>query len=80
MDDRSGRPIDVELVKEARAEEVTFMESLPVWEVSSLEECRARTGKDHISTKWVDTDKGPDGSVDPKQARSEGFQEQTCGE
>ena len=34
MDDRSGRAIDVELVKEARAEEVTFMESLPVWEVS----------------------------------------------
>ena len=63
MDDRSGRPIDVELVKEARAEEVTFMESLPVWEVSSLEECRARTGKDPISTKWVDTDKGRDGEV-----------------
>ena len=39
------------------------MESLPVWEVSSLEECRARTGKDPISTKWVDTDKGRDGEV-----------------
>ena len=63
MDDRSGRPIDVELVKETRADEVTFMESLPVWEVSSLEECRARTGKDPISAKWVDTDKGRDGEV-----------------
>ena len=30
MDDRSGRLIDVELVKEARAEEVIFMESFPV--------------------------------------------------
>ena len=63
MDDRSGRPNDVEVVTEARAEEVTFMESVPVWEVSSLEECRARTGKDPISTKWVDTDKGRDGEV-----------------
>ena len=62
-DDRSGRPIGVELVKEARAEEVTFMESLPIWEMSSLEECRARTGKDAISTKWIDTGKGRDGEV-----------------
>ena len=81
MDDHSGRTIDVELVKEARAEEVTFMESLPVWEMSSLEECRARTGKDTVSTKRVDIDKGRDGEVLIRSRLcSKGFQEQTCGE
>ena len=62
MDDRSGRPMD-ELVKDATAEKATFMESLPVCDVSGLEECRARTGKDPISTKWVNTDKGRCGEV-----------------
>ena len=31
MDDRTGRPIDVELVKEARVEEVTFIGRCPAW-------------------------------------------------
>ena len=35
MDDHSGLWIDVELVREAIAEEVQFMEWLPVWERSS---------------------------------------------
>ena len=52
MDDHSGLSIDVELVREARAEEVQFMEWLPVWERSSWEECQPRTGSDPVSTKW----------------------------
>ena len=62
-DDHSGLSIDVELVREARAEEVQFMERLPVWERSSWEECQPRTGRDPVSTKWVDIDKGRDGEV-----------------
>ena len=63
VDDRNGELLDVKMVKEARSEEVKFMEELGVWERSSLEECRRLTGKDPVSTRWVDIDKGRDGEV-----------------
>ena len=43
MDDHSGLSVDVELVRGTRAEEVKFMEGLPVWE-----ECQARTCLDEV--------------------------------
>ena len=63
VDDISGKDLDFELVKEARAEEVKFMEGLGVWEESSREECWDATNKGPVSTKWVDIDKGRDGQV-----------------
>ena len=64
VDDRNGELLDVKMVKEARNEEVKFMEGLGVWERSSLEECRRLTGEDPVSTRWVDIDKGRDREVE----------------
>jgi hypothetical protein len=54
---------DPELLKEARKEEVQFMENIGVWEPSTWEECLEKTGRPPITTKWVDVDKGRGGEV-----------------
>lgn len=79
VDDRNGELLDVKMVKEARNEEVKFMEGLGVWERSSLEECRRLTGKDPVSTRWVDIDKGRDREVEVRRrlvAGGQGLQDQ----
>ena len=57
----SGQPLDSEQVREARREELDFMEKLGVWEWASWEECIEKTGKPPVTTKWVDVDKGRNG-------------------
>lgn len=57
-DDVTGGDLDPAAVRAARCEEMTFIRGLPLYEEASLEECRARTGKGPISTKWVDIAKG----------------------
>ena len=54
---------DPHLLREARLEELQFMEKIGVWEPSSWEECVQQTGRPPITTKWVDVDKGRDGEV-----------------
>ena len=52
-DDVKGGSLPVELVKEARSEEVGFMEKRGIWEVRSREECLRVTGKPPVSVKSV---------------------------
>ena len=61
-EDHDGE-FDPKLLKEARLEEVNFMQNIGVWEPSTWEECMQKTGKAPITTKWVDVDKGRDGEV-----------------
>ena len=63
VDDISGKWLDRRMVKDARHEEIGFMDDIGVFEESSEEECIRLTGAPHVSTKWVDTDKG--GPEDP---------------
>ena len=48
----------MELVKAARKEEVGFMVSKGIWEIRPREECWEVTGKEPVTVKWVDTNKG----------------------
>ncbi len=63
IDDVHGVLLDPKAVHEAREEELEFMRRIGVFEDSSREECWRRIGKDPITTKWIDTDKGVDGEV-----------------
>jgi len=55
--------LDPEALRQARKEEVAYMQKIRVWEPSTAEECIRRTGKRPITTRWVDVDKGRDGEV-----------------
>ena len=57
-DDLSGLPLDPELVRRARAEELTEFEKLGVWEEVPLSLCWEKTGRGPIGTRWVDVNKG----------------------
>ena len=50
--------LPAKLVKEARAEELEYFNTLPVWKVVKTQECWDTTGSPPISTKWVDVNKG----------------------
>ncbi len=50
--------LPAKLVREARAEELEYFNTLPVWEVVKTQECWDVTGHPPISTKWVDGNKG----------------------
>ena len=58
VDDVNGEALDVEEVRNARAEELEFMHKFGVYEEAGTDECWARTGKVPITTKWIDRDKG----------------------
>lgn len=57
-DDVNGGDLPVELVKEARMEEVGFMVEKGIWEEVPVGECWRMTGKPPVSVRWVDTNKG----------------------
>ena len=57
-DASTGEELPASLVEAARHEEVSFMQSVPVWKVVPLSQCRQRTGKGPIKGKWVDVNKG----------------------
>ena len=46
------------LVREARAEELEYFNTLPVRDVVNTQECWDVTGSPPITTKWVDVNKG----------------------
>ena len=62
-DEDDDGEFDPKPLKEARFEEVNFMQNVGVWEPSTVEECMQKTGKVPITTKWIDVDKGRDGEV-----------------
>jgi hypothetical protein len=62
-DDVKGKQLDESKVKEARLEEVTYMIRKGVWKEVEVDECWRTTGKDPVTIKWVDTDKGEGGEV-----------------
>ena len=57
-DDISGEPLDMELVKEARKEEMKEFNKHEVYVKVPLQECWDETGKEQIGTRWVDANKG----------------------
>ncbi len=57
-DEITGAALPPDLVKQARAEELTFMREWGVWRRTPIAECWAATGKAPIGTKWVDVNKG----------------------
>ena len=58
FDEVTHAELPARLVREARAEELDYFNSLPVWEVVKTQECWDVTGRPPISTKWVDVNKG----------------------
>ncbi len=50
--------LPAKLVKGARAEELEYFNTLPVWKVLKTQECWDVTSKPPISTKGVDVNKG----------------------
>ncbi len=54
---------DPEAVPEARFEEFNFVKALEVWEEALWEECWKNTGRELITIKWVDVNKGHNGKI-----------------
>ena len=57
-DDLSGLPLDPIRVKAARTEEMAEFGKHGVYVKVPIAECREKTGKDPIGTRWVDINKG----------------------
>ena len=60
FDQVSGQKLDPEMVKAARATEMTHVRRYGVYEKVPLRVCMERTGKKPIRVKWVDINKGDD--------------------
>ena len=56
-DDRTGKPLDAEKVRAARAEELRELDRR-VWEEADVQECWDKKGRGPIGVRWVDVDKG----------------------
>ena len=57
-DDVSGETLPPSLTREARMEEIRFMQDWHVWEVRSVKECKEVAGKAPIGGRWADHNKG----------------------
>ena len=57
-DDVKGVQLPIQKVKEARKENVTFIEGRKLWDLVPEDECWERTGKSPVSMRGVDTNKG----------------------
>ena len=57
-DDVKGGELPFDKVREARKEEVTYMEGHKLWELRPISECWEKLGKAPVSMRWVDTNKG----------------------
>ena len=63
-DDVHNVQIPLEEIKAARREELQFMQSRNLWTVVPKKECLRLTGKQPVSVRWVDTNKGRGGAID----------------
>ncbi len=57
-DDVNGGVLNLKDVMAARHEEVGYMQGRNIWSLKPIQECWDKTGKDPVSVRWVDTDKG----------------------
>ena len=57
-DDLTKQPLKDELVREARAKELLYFHSKGVWVKVPKKPAKARTGRNPISVRWVDVNKG----------------------
>ena len=61
-DDVTGDALDIKQLREARKEEMKFVEGIPVYDEVDIAEAWKSTGRAPICTKWVDVKKmGDDG-------------------
>ena len=56
-DDRTGKPLDSEKVRAARAEELRELDRR-VWVGADVQECLNKKGRGPMAVRWVDVDKG----------------------
>ena len=57
-DDVKGGELPIGKVKEARREEMVFIQGRKLWDLKPVEECWEKLGKPLLSMRWVDTNKG----------------------
>ena len=57
-DDVHGGELPLKEVIAARKEEVEYMQQRRIWEVVPIAQCWDTTGKDPVSVRWVDVNKG----------------------
>ena len=57
-DDVKGGPLDPREVKTVREKEIEYLWDMKVYEYSTEAEARARTGRNLVVLKWIDTNKG----------------------
>ena len=60
LDSLTGQPLDIELVRKARQEELKYFRDKGVWTKRPRQEAYQRMGKAPISVKWIDVNKGDD--------------------
>ena len=56
-DDTNGKELRADLVKEARAEEISEVRKMGVWRKVPRSECLAETGRPPIKLRWIDRNK-----------------------
>ena len=59
-DGPTGQPLNAEMVRAARREELEYFESKGVWHRRPRAEAFSKMGKAPISVKWIDVNKGDD--------------------
>ena len=57
-DDVNGGELPLEDVTATRKEEIEYMQGRGIWKLAPLTECWNKTGKDPVTVRWVDTNKG----------------------
>ena len=57
-DDVSGAQLDPKKVQQARREEVDYVRKMHLYDKVPITECRAKTGKNPITVRWIDINKG----------------------
>ena len=57
IDDVSGDPLKPNMVMAARKEELDYFKPMHVYNYAPLTECIARTKKEPIGTRWIDTNR-----------------------
>ena len=57
-DDVHGGDLPIGKVREARKEEVGFMQTRNIWSEVPTKECWDKTGRRPVSVRWVDVNKG----------------------
>lgn len=60
IDAAAGVLLDPQMVQKARAEELKWVKDEKIYDRVPLSQCLAVTGREPISTKWVDINKGDD--------------------